>query len=87
MIGTITFMNITETTVEVGYVLNKEYWGMDIGTMALTRVLNFTYRWHKGKSIIVIVDKENEASQGLLKKCGFEIDKRVKDDIHLIFKI
>ncbi|CAM9098989.1 GNAT family N-acetyltransferase [Mycoplasma todarodis] len=87
MIGTITFMNITDTTVEVGFVLNKEYWGMGIGTMALTRAMNFAYRWHKKKSIVAIANKNNEASQGLLKKCGFEIDKQVKDDIYFIFKI
>ncbi len=86
MIGTVTFMNITDTTVEVGYVLNKEYWGMGIGTMALTRALNFAYRWHKGKSIVAVVNKKNEASQGLLKKCGFELEKQTKEDLHFIIK-
>ena len=86
MIGTVSFMNITDKTVEVGYVLNKEYWGMGIGTIALTRALNFAYRWHKGKNIIATVDKRNEASQGLLKKCGFEIEKRTEKDLHFILK-
>ncbi len=87
MIGTITFMNITKKTVEIGYVLNKEYWGMGIGTMALTRSLNFAYRWHKGKDVIALVDKENEASRGLLKKCGFQFEKETKEGMQFIFKM
>ncbi len=76
MIGTASLINIKKNSIYVGYILNKDYWGMGIGTQVLTQLMNFAYRWHNGKSIYAEVDKKNIASQGLLKKCGFEKMKK-----------
>ncbi|CAM9152984.1 GNAT family N-acetyltransferase [Mycoplasma marinum] len=84
MIGTVSIMNITDNSVEIGYILNKDYWGMGIGTQALTLSMNFAYRWHKGKTLYASVIPENIASQNLLKKCGFE-QKEIKENGEILF--
>lgn len=64
---------------EVGYVLNKQYWGSGITGEALKAVCNYGYKTIGLHSIEALVRPENKASIRLLEKTGFIKEAYFKD--------
>ena len=56
---------------EIGYDLLPEYWGRGIGSEAVVAVVRFGFEEIGFHRIEAIVDPDNQASAGLLRKVGF----------------
>ena len=73
MIGTCDFHSVDfeKKTGEIGYALNREYWGKGIMTKACLKVMEFGYDYLGLDKIIIKHYKENIGSQRVIEKCGF----------------
>ncbi len=78
MVGTCSLekINNIKKTVEVGMVLNEEFWDMGIGTSAVTHLMNVSHIFYKGYKILSKTHAKDISFQKLLLKCGFVEDKR-----------
>lgn len=74
MIGTIDFIkvNFNDQNAEIGYVLNKTYWGMGFMTEAVRTLTDFSFREFGLKSLEIVVDKRNVASSKVAENVGFK---------------
>ena len=61
--------------VEVGYWLARSYWGRGVATEALKQFLALEPR----RPLIAHVATHNPASRRVLEKCGFAVEREVKD--------
>jgi len=61
--------------VEVGYWLARSYWGRGVATEALKQFLALEPR----RPLIAHVATHNPASRRVLEKCGFAVERAVKD--------
>lgn len=57
---------------EIGYDLDREYWGKGIMTEALTAIIDFSFRRMKLNRIELLAMPRNQRSQGLAIKLGFK---------------
>lgn len=64
---------------EVGFLLDKPFWGQGYATQAAQAALRFGFERLNLKQIIALVHPENIASQRVLLKCAL----RYQDTIHL----
>lgn len=73
MIGICGFskIDVLNDTAEVGYVLNRSFWGQGIASEAVRAVLNFGFRTLCLLRIEAQYIEENERSKRVLEKCGF----------------
>ncbi len=87
MVGTATMFEPDKNNkrIEIGYVLNKDYWGMGIGYQALMQIIRFATAWYKGYTLYAEVHPKNEASINLLKKGGFK--KTKKDNKYINYEM
>ena len=60
---------------EIGFLLNRTYWHRGLAVEAMNGILPFLFERKKFEWLVADVDPRNEASIGLLKKFGFEVDK------------
>ncbi len=58
--------------IEVGYAINKEFWGKGYATEAANRVLQYGFQQLHLDRIVAVAFPENEASQNVMKKLGME---------------
>lgn len=81
MIGTCDFhtINWETATGEIGYCLNRAYWGRGYVTKACQAVVKFGFDYLKLKTITISYEKGNTASQRVIEKCGFTYIKDVYD--------
>jgi ribosomal-protein-alanine N-acetyltransferase len=65
--------------IELGYVLNKDYWGRGLMTEAVSKVIDFLFT--KDKTDVLVIDHFdfNKASKRVIEKCGFHYWYTVKD--------
>jgi ribosomal-protein-alanine N-acetyltransferase len=72
MIGTAGFTSIDEKNrcIEVGYVLNPDYWGKGIATEALTAIMNFAFCELEANRVEAKYMVGNEVSLRVMEKCG-----------------
>lgn len=72
MIGTCGFttLSVDDNRGEIGYVLNRRFWGMGLATEAVRAVLNYGFRELSLNRIEAKFMLENEKSISLLKKCN-----------------
>ena len=72
MIGTVGFtsFDLNNNAGEVGYVLNRKFWGMGLATEALLRVLEFGFSELSLERIYAKFMPENDKSRGVLLRCG-----------------
>ena len=72
-IGTCGFhcWNSENQTVEVGYDLQKEYWGQGLMREALTAIINSAINEMKATRIDAHIYPENHNSSGLAQRLGF----------------
>ena len=76
MIGTVGFssFDIKNNTGEIGYVLNRKFWGIGIATEAVKRVIDFGFNELSLDRIEAIFLPENFKSRGVLLKCGLQCE-------------
>jgi ribosomal-protein-alanine N-acetyltransferase len=76
MIGTVDFHTIhPNNTVEVGYVLHKDYWNKGVMTKALRKLLEVGFYYHKFDKIIIGHANKNLASKRVIEKNGFIFER------------
>ena len=80
MIGTISLSHLStkNRTAEVGYVLNKAFWGQGLMTEVLTDLSNFFFAEFGLKKVEILVDQANQASIKVAQKAGFQFVERFK---------
>ena len=61
-----------EDTIEVGYILMEDFWGMGYGTTICQDLVSFARQHELAKFIIGIIDPENIASKKILMNAGLE---------------
>ena len=76
MIGTCGFHAISDYNkrVEVGYDLNRVYWGQKIMTEALSLIFSFAFEESDVNRIEAFVEPPNTGSRKLLEKLGFTME-------------
>ncbi|MBQ8371957.1 MAG: GNAT family N-acetyltransferase [Clostridia bacterium] len=74
MIGTCGFtaFDISNNSAEIGYVLNRRFWGMGIGYEAARAVMKFGFDRLGLERIEVRFMTDNLASEALAKRCGMK---------------
>lgn len=74
MIGTFTLFHISERNrrAEVGYILNRVYWGKGYASEALRRIIEHCFEDLDMARLEADVDPHNAASLALLQRHGFE---------------
>ncbi len=72
MIGTCGFsrIDVLNDVAEIGYVLNRAFWGMGIATEAAKAVIEFGFRTLSLLRIEALFMEENARSLSVMKKCG-----------------
>lgn len=80
MIGSIHFVKLSEKkrTAEIGYVLNKAYWNQGLLTEALQLLTEFSFEQFGLKTVDLLIDEENSASQKVAQKVGYQQVKKFK---------
>ncbi|MFD2287172.1 GNAT family N-acetyltransferase [Pedobacter petrophilus] len=58
--------------MEIGYSLNKSYWGRGIGTEVAKALIAYGFVKTKTNEIVALTDLRNLGSQEVLKKSGFK---------------
>lgn len=76
MIGTCGFTNIDEenNVVEIGYVINPEYWGMGIATEAVEVIIEFAFEELQANRVEAKFMFGNDASLAVMKKVGMKFE-------------
>lgn len=76
MIGTCDFwmVNFRNNYGEIGYVLNKKYWGRGITTGALKELIKFGFEYLGLERIQIAHETQNIASQRVIEKCDFRLE-------------
>jgi ribosomal-protein-alanine N-acetyltransferase len=76
MIGTCGFTRIDRqnSIVEIGYVINPDYWGMGIATEAASKVINFAFETLKVNRVEARFMFGNEASLKVMHKIGMKFE-------------
>ena len=70
---------LTETEeIEIGYLLNKPYWGKGLATESAQVGINFGFEQLGIQEIIGITHPENIASQRVLEKIGLEFQREAE---------
>ena len=59
-------------TAEIGFILNREYWGQGLMRQALEAVIDFAFTTLDLHRIEADVDVDNTTSLGLLERLGFK---------------
>lgn len=77
MIGTAGFskINIKDNSAEIGYVLNRSFWGKGIAVEAIEEIVKFGFSVLKLDKISAVIISENKRSAKVLSKCNFKEEK------------
>jgi len=68
---------LTETDeIEVGYILQKKFWGKGLASEALAALLQWARHNIAAEYIIAFAPIEHHASQRVMQKCGMEYYKK-----------
>ena len=76
IIGTVGFSSISlsNNSAEIGYVLNRKFWGQGIACEAVLAVLDFGFKRMDFNRIEALIFPENQRSKRVLLKCGFQCE-------------
>lgn len=87
MIGTCDFSKINhdKSEGEIGYALNRTYWGRGYMTISCKALIDFGFDYLGLKRINIRHLKENIGSQRVIEKCGFEFINETYDEKNNIF--
>ena len=89
MIGTCGFTRIDKNNhlVEIGYVINPDFWGMGIATEALERVIEFAFDELMANRVECKFMFGNDASLAVMKKVGMKFEGYQRDALYIKGKI
>jgi ribosomal-protein-alanine N-acetyltransferase len=72
--------------VELGYSMDRKYWGMGIGTEMAKAMIAYSLSDQKTLEIVALTDLENIGSQRVLEKSGFKrLDNLLKNGEELAY--
>ncbi|XMB85807.1 GNAT family protein [Mycoplasmatota bacterium WC44] len=82
MIGNIMFFDLSEKDkrVEVGYILNKKYWGKGFITEALKEFVNYIFITLNLNKISAQIVDGNIGSKNVLEKNGFKLEGTLREN-------
>ena len=80
MIGTCDFWQVSfiHKFGEIGYVINKKYWGRGIATRALKELIKFGFKYLELERVQIAHATDNMASQRVIEKCDFRLEGCVR---------
>ena len=83
MIGTCGFskLDVENNCGEIGFVLNRNYWGLGIATEAARRVIEFGFEVLDLRRIQVRYMIENTASRNVAEKCHMRYEGVLRDGV------
>ncbi len=95
-IGNFEFMDVTDTSAEIGIVIRPQYQNKGYGMEALKTMIDYAFSRLKLQEIILVVFSNNKRAIHCYKKLGFKeykvdenvcvIDTESVDDIYMILK-
>ena len=72
--------------LEVGYSMDKKYWGQGLGTEMAEAMVAYAFTYPFIDEVVAVTVKENIASQRVLEKAGLkQVDNLFRDGIELAF--
>ncbi|MDD3160101.1 MAG: GNAT family protein [Candidatus ainarchaeum sp.] len=74
----LSFINFSNNTAEIGYWIGKKYWNQGIMTESINLILNFAFNDLKLKRVYARVMHPNMASSRLLENSGFKYEGQVR---------
>lgn len=76
LIGTCGFHAISDyhKRIEIGYDLNRNYWGNGFMSEALPLIIDYAYNISDVNRVEAFVETPNKASRSLLEKLGFRLE-------------
>lgn len=80
-IGLIPGQDVSSHCAEIGYWVGKKYWGNRIATTALALWIEYIFENRIFKRLEARVFSDNEASEAVLKRNGFEYEGRLRKRI------
>ena len=83
MIGTCGFTRVDEenSIVEIGYVLNPEFWGMGLATEAAEKIVDFAFNVLQANRVEARFMFGNDASLAVMKKIGMKFEGYQRDSL------
>ena len=80
MIGSIKFEKVDEikNEVELGYFLNKDYWGRGLMTECVKNIIYLSFTQFGFKQLRIVTHLENKASQRVAQKSGFRFGRQFR---------
>lgn len=66
--------------VEVAYLLDKAYWGQELGTEAAQAILDYGFEKLGLSRLICLIDRDNLASLKVAEKIGMTFEKEGEDE-------
>ena len=79
--------NPNDNSIEIGYFLNPDYWGLGIMTKVLKKVIDVAFNYLECDKVIIGSDIYNERSLNLIKRLNlkyeYEMINNYKDRDHL----
>ncbi|MBR2025252.1 MAG: GNAT family N-acetyltransferase [Clostridia bacterium] len=83
MIGTCGFTNIDDENkvIEIGYVLNPDFWGRGLATEAVETIMEFAFTKMDANRVEAKFIKGNDASLAVMKKVGMTFEGYHRDAI------
>lgn len=72
VIGAGSLTKLKNGKYELGYNLNKRYWGKGYGTEGAKALIDYAHTELGAKEFVVSHVKENERSKSIILKCGFK---------------
>jgi [ribosomal protein S5]-alanine N-acetyltransferase len=84
LLGTLGFHEFSygANKFELGYELNKQYWGQGITSEAVLRILRYGFDVMEAQRIEAATDGINERSHNLLKRLGFTQEACLRRRVH-----
>jgi len=81
VIGAISLREVDKEqgSAKIGYWLGKKYWRQGIMSEAFNEIINFAFKKLKLRRLDIEAFKENNASNGLIKKMGFKYEGRLRE--------
>ncbi len=61
---------------EIGYALNKDYWGRGLMPEAVGALVSYVFRYTEARLLICCCMEDNEQSRQVMEKVGFEFSRR-----------
>jgi len=80
------FFNNEPDKIELGYSLEKKYWGKGIATEMATAMIAYAFEHNKAAEVVAVTDVSNLGSQRVLEKAGLiRVENIVKDGVELAY--